>query len=162
MEGTNKGNGKPPAGCRALTRKGEPCRSFLVRPSGYCLRHDPDPEARAIARAASLRGGLNTRAKRRRLRSKGRLDIENLGPLNQPEDAQRWAEAAVVAVATGGLTAPEAQAVRSLLREWREAHQAGQVTSQLRQLTDALREWRRTGDPTEVLQLVERKARKSA
>jgi hypothetical protein len=108
-----------------------------------------------LAKHASLRGGMSTRARKRRLALKRGLDVEALGPLNSPQDAERWAEAAVMAVATGSLSASAAQALRALLNEWRAAHQAGRVDAEFKALQAAIAEWRRTGEPGGVLKVVQ-------
>jgi hypothetical protein len=47
--------GAPPAGCRATTRAGTPCRAFPLPGEPWCLAHHPD--RRAEMRAARARGG---------------------------------------------------------------------------------------------------------
>jgi site-specific recombinase len=64
-------------------------------------------------------------------------------------------EAVVRAVATGKLGHNEGKAVVRGIREWLRAHEAGAVTDRLDALLDALAEWRETGDPAPVLELVE-------
>lgn len=101
--------------CTGVTAEGEACRapSEWVLTNGYCLRHSPDPKDRALAMAASLRGGLTTKA-----RMKRGLDDGELGELCTPVDAQRWCEVVARAVATGRLSSTQGQTTVRAVAEW--------------------------------------------
>jgi hypothetical protein len=78
--------------CAAMSRRGEPCRSAIVGPGGYCRLHDP--ERAAAVRADRVRGG-RTASKLRVLRGRRqRLDtmqalVRFLSDLMQDTLAQR-------------------------------------------------------------------------
>lgn len=116
---------------------------------GWCPSHRPGNRERL--REAARKGGL---ALARKHRGRG-LDEDELPELHTPQDAARFLEAVVRAVATGKLGHNEGKAVVRGIREWLRAHEAGAVTDRLDALLDALAEWRETGDPAPVLELVE-------
>jgi len=100
--------------CAGTNADGSPCRApaELLLESGYCWTHDPDvPEAEKIA--AKRNGGATMRLKARR-----GLDPEELGELQTPEDALRWAFVIARAGATGRLSAGAVTAVRGALSVW--------------------------------------------
>jgi hypothetical protein len=138
--------------CAGTNRRGEPCRSRVVRADGYCLRHSPDPAAIALAAAASLRGGATTRMARA---SQKRLHDDELPPLDSPEAAEEWCAIMARAVATGRITAHAGNAAMRAVGQFLVAHDAGRQAAKLKAITDALGEWRRTGNPKPVLKLVE-------
>jgi hypothetical protein len=121
--------------CAGMTDEG-PCNAppGFVREDGYCLRHSPDPEAKALAMAASIRGGVTTRAKH-----KPGLDPDELPPLDSPAAAEAWCEQIGRAVATGRLPASQAQAAMRAVSEWRAAHEAGALRERLEELERRVR-----------------------
>lgn len=139
--------------CSATRDDGEPCGApsqFVDPETGYCPSHDP--EKREAIRAAARKGAEAAKAKRQGRRG---LEPEELPPLDSPQAAERWCEVVARAVATGRLSHNAGRTIARLVREWRESYDAGQVTERLDALMDALAEWRKTGDPAPVLELVE-------
>jgi hypothetical protein len=104
--------------CAGTTADGTSCDvpPGLVLDSGFCLRHSPDPQDRALAAAGSLKGALSTKA-----RAKRGLDPGELGELETAEDALRWCATVAAAVAEGRLSASVGQTVARLVAEWRSA-----------------------------------------
>src|SRR5690349_16856708 len=113
-----------PRRCAGRTADGSPCavpsELLVQRADGvsWCSSHDPSPVAREARKLASLRGGESTRAKHRQ---RAVLDPGELGPLESPEDATRWARTIGEAVATGRLSASAGQTVTRVLAEWTRA-----------------------------------------
>jgi hypothetical protein len=108
---------------------------FVDSSSGFCWTHDPAyAEAR---RQASALGGARTALKHQR-QGKG-VDPGELGPLNNPADAARWAGVVAAAVAAGRISASAANAIRSLLSEWRSANDAAQLADEVTRLQKQLR-----------------------
>lgn len=139
--------------CKGVKASGEPCGAppKLVDPeTGYCPSHGPDA---ADKLAEYGRKGGETTA--RRHHGKGELVDEDLPPLVDHEAAETWTDRIGRAAATGKLSSSAAQAALRAVREWREARDAGRVSDRLEALTDALAEWRETGDPEPVLELVD-------
>lgn len=137
--------------CEYVKDNGEPCGApaSLVDPeTRLCWTHSE--EGREKIREAASKGGQATA---RRLKGKA-LDEEELPPLDSPQAAERWLEAVGRAVATGKLGHNEGRTVVKAVREFLRAHDAGQVSERLDRIMDALAEWRKTGDPAPVLELV--------
>lgn len=145
----------PPDGrrrCKATRKDGSPCGAppeFVDPETGLCSTHEPGGRERS--REAARKGG---RATARRLKRSG-LEPEELPPLDSPRAAERWLEVTGRAVATGRLGHREGRTIVSAVKEWLGAHDAGRVSERLNALMDALSEWRETGDPAPVLELVE-------
>jgi len=116
--------------------------------TGLCPSHDP--ERRQAVLEAARKGGEATR---RKLSRRG-LEEGELPELRTPQDVARALEVVAGAVATGRLGHHEATAATRALRAWLDAHDAGHVSERLEALDGALREWKRTGDPSPVLKLV--------
>lgn len=138
--------------CSATNAKGEPCGappSMIDPETGLCPAHQEG--ARERLRAAGRKGGEQLR---KRLRGDGLTD-EDLPRLDSPQAAERWLEAVGRAVATGRLGHNEGRTVVKAVREFLRAHEAGAVSERLESLLDALAEWRKTGDPEPVLELVD-------
>lgn len=138
--------------CQATNASGEPCGAppSMVDPEkGLCPAHQKGGRERL-----SAAGRKGAEAVQRRLRGDG-LQEEDLPPLESPQAAERWLEAVGRAVATGSLGHNEGRTVVRAVREFLRAHEAGKVSEQLQRLMDALSEWRKTGDPEPVLELVE-------
>lgn len=141
----------PERTCRETTADGRPCRapSNLVDPeTDLCPAHAEDGRERL--REAARKGGEATA---RRLKGKG-LSEDEIPPLRRPHDAQRLLEVVIRAVATGRLGHNEGRTIVRGVREFLRAHEKGQVSERLDDLLDALAEWRKTGDPEPVLELV--------
>lgn len=142
----------PERRCSATRDDGEPCgapSSFVDPDTGLCWTHSE--EGRERAREAARKGGQATA---RRLQGDG-LDAEELPPLESPQAAETWCDVVGRACVTGRIGHNEAKAALRAVREWRESHEAGRVSERLDDLTEALAEWRRTGDPSPVLEIVE-------
>lgn len=108
------------------------CNSPVVMDHGYCFRHSPDPADQERAAAASLRGAMTTKARRKR-----GLDHDELGPLKSPGDAERWCQVVGLAVATGRLSGTAAQAVLRAVSQWQAAREAGELAERLARLEQA-------------------------
>lgn len=135
--------------CRATKDDGTPCESPITGPEGLCPAHREG--GRKKLREAARKGGQATA---RRL-SDGGLDPDELPPLEDAQAAEIWCDVVGRAVVTGRLSHTAGQAALRAVREWRESHDKGKVSERLDSLMDALSEWRQTGDPEPVLELVE-------
>lgn len=138
-----------PDTCKGTRDDGEPCESPIVGSDGYCPAHREGGRERL--REAAQKGGETTA---RRVRGNA-LDADELPPLESPQAAETWCDVVGRAVVTGRLSHNQGKAALRAVREWRESHEAGRVSERLDELTEALAEWRRTGDPEPVLELVE-------
>lgn len=136
--------------CRGTRDDGEPCRSPVVGPDGFCPAHRDGGRER-VAEAAR-KGGEATA---RRHGGGGGLDPDDLPPLNTPDNAETWLEVTARAVSTGKIGHNEGRTVVRAVREWVRVRDAGKLTERVDELMDALAEWRQTGDPAPVLELVE-------
>lgn len=137
--------------CEYVKDNGEPCGApaSLVDPeTRRCWTHSE--EGREKAREAASKGG---KATARRLKGKA-LDEDELPPLVDADAAETWCDVVGRAVVTGRIGHNQGKAALRAVREWRESHEAGKVSEKLDSLTDALAEWKRTGDPEPVLELV--------
>jgi len=150
-------NGRPKR-CKGVKTDGSPCRSRIVRTSGYCLRHDPDPAAVALAAAASLRGGAATRARRQGVK---KLHDYELPELTSPAAAEAFAAVVARAVATGRLSATAANASIRALAEWRTVSEYRRLAAEIKALAEGMTEWQRTGDPSALHKLIERHRKRS-
>ena len=142
----------PERTCSAMRDDGSPCGapSNLVDPeTGLCPSHSEN--ARERLREAARKGGEATA---RKLKGKGLSDDE-IPPLRSPQDAERVLEVVIRAVATGRLGHNEGRTIVRGVREFLRAHEKGVEADRIDALMDALAEWRRTGDPAPVLELVE-------
>lgn len=142
----------PKRRCAATRADGEPCGapSNLVDPdTGLCPSHAEDAGERL--REAARKGGEATA---RRLQGKG-LQEDELPPLESARAAERWCDVVGRAAVTGRIGHNEAKAALRAVREWRESRETGELSDRLERLTDALAEWRRTGDPSPVLEIVD-------
>lgn len=137
--------------CQHTKDDGSQCgTAFGLSDAGLCFAHDPE---RATERkAAKVAGAKAVQAKARR--SKG-LDPEELPPLTSFESAEIWTDVVGRAAATGRIGSAAANAALRACKEWREARDGGLVSDRLDQLTAALSEWRETGNPDPVFELVE-------
>lgn len=141
--------------CQATTSEGSPCGAppkLVDSETGLCPSHDPDN--REALREAARKGAAASKAQRSQGRSRG-LDPSELPPLEDPAAAEVWCDRVGRAVVTGRLTHNQGKAALRAVREWRESHETGRVSERLDELTEALAEWRRTGDPSPVLEIVE-------
>lgn len=132
---------------------GEQCRSHIglcEEPDcGRCIAHCPHREE--TAQEARSQGGKATARKQK----PDGLRRDELPPLESPQDAEAWCDAVGRAVVTGRVGHNEANAALRAVREWRESHESGQVSERLEALMNALAEWRKTGDPEPVMELVD-------
>lgn len=124
--------------------------SNMVDPkTGYCPSHGPG--ARERLAEAGRKGGKATAKK---MSAEG-LAEDELPPLTSAEAAEEWCDTIGRAVVTERLTHNQGKAALRAVREWRESHDAGKVSDRLDELMDALAEWRETGDPKPVMEIVE-------
>lgn len=137
--------------CKGVRADGSPCQAppSFVQDNGWCPSHDPDN--REKLQEAARKGGEATA---RRLQEAG-LDPEELPPLVDADAAETWCDKVGRAAVTGRIGHNEANAALRAVREWRESHESGAVSDRLNALTDALAEWRRTGSPEAVLEVVD-------
>lgn len=136
--------------CRATNADGEPCESPVVGPDGYCPAHRPDGGSEHMSELGK-RGAESTANK---LRSDG-IDPDELPDLDSPSAAETWCDVVGRAVVVGRIGHNEAKAALRAVREWRESHETGQLSDRLGALEEALAEWRETGDPTPVLEVID-------
>lgn len=116
---------------------------------GKCFAHC---EHRAEERReAQQKGAASTNAKKR---GSG-LAPHELPPLESYEAAEEWLDTVGRAVGTGRLSAAEGNAIRGCVRDWVAAHEAGEVTDRVHRLEEAFAEYRRTGDASELMEVVE-------
>lgn len=121
----------PPSRCQHTGEDGVPCAAppQFIQPNGWCWIHSPDPEHKAGREQARKLAGARSAARLR----KG-INPANLGPLNTPEDAERWCVVAGLAVATGQITPAAGATIRSLVGQFLQAQEAGAVRKQLQEL----------------------------
>lgn len=137
--------------CDGTNLDGTPCGAppRLVDPSkGLCAQHDP--ERRDMMREAARRGG------RASARKKRGLITEDLPPLDSHDAAELWAERVGRAAALGTITSSAANAALRAVKLWIEARESGEVSERLDALERAMQEWRRTGDPQPVQDLLDK------
>lgn len=143
--------------CGAETNEGEPCRApvALCSNCGRCRMHcaydegcDYDEEEVSASRS---RGAQTTNAKNR---GDG-LAPHELPPLTSHEAAEKWCAVVGQAAATGRLSSSAANAVLRSVQTWMDARDEGRVSEKIEALEDALAEWRKTGSPEAVLEVVE-------
>lgn len=114
------------AGCTEPGCKAPP--EFL-QADGRCWSHSNDPDVAKQREQARKLGGARTAAKTGKA-----LSPDDLPPLDGPKAAAVWAETVGRAVALGVMSASRGQAVRSILAEWRQAFNAGEVQERLEEL----------------------------
>lgn len=142
----------PKRSCRGTTASGDPCKApeAMVDPeTGLCPSHSEGASERL-----SEAGRKGAEATARKLKGKA-LDEGELPPLDSAHAAETWCDTVGRAVVTGRIGHNQGQAALRAVREWRESHDAGRLSDRLEALTDALSEWRKTGDPSPVLELVD-------
>ena len=122
--------------CAGTNKAGEPCGSKVVGPDGFCVAH----RAGGIERMRRI-GAKGARARANPMPKEGEL-----GPLDNPDDAARWLRISGEAVATGRLTHQTCAALVRTVEGFLKAHDAGKVTRQLAALTDAAKDYERSGD----------------
>lgn len=118
-------------GCNATRTDGEPCKApeAMVDPdTGYCPSHQPD-----AAERLSEAGRKGAEATNRRFRGE-KLSEEELPPLDSPQAAEIWLENVGRAIATGRLSSAEGNAVKSTVREWLRAREAGEMQERIDEL----------------------------
>lgn len=136
-----------PKTCEKCGAVGVPADDSLCHPCR--IEEDQGPEARRRYLESIGRKGGTAKSKQKGLR-----DVE-LPPLVDHAAAETWSDRIGRAAATGRIGSRAANAALRAVREWRQAHDAGAVSERLEELLDALAEWRETGDPEPVLELVE-------
>lgn len=114
------------AGCGVLPQ--------LILPSGWCYSHDPDLAEERAER--SRRGGEMTR---RRYQGK-QLPPDEIGELEDSEDAKRILHLVATAVAGGRLSASQGSAIERLVRTWLSANTAHLSETRLKQLEASVAE----------------------
>lgn len=142
----------PKRRCEHRNDDGSRCEapsSFVDPDTGLCPSHSPNASERL---SEAGKKGAETQHRQRR---DGGLQEEDLPPLESADAAEVWCDQVGRAVVVGRIGHNEAKAALRAVREWRESHDAGKVSERLNRLTDALAEWRETGDPTPVLEVVD-------
>lgn len=130
------------------------CGSATADEDGLCkgcrIERDEGPEARKrYYRELGRKGGYASGTGR------GGLDRDELPPLDSHDAAETWCDAVGRAVVVGRIGHNEAKAALRAVREWRESRDQGAMSERLDALTDALAEWKRTGDPSPVLEVID-------
>lgn len=127
----------PRTACQATKADGSRCNApgrFIDPETGLCPAHKPGASERL-----SEFGRKGAEAAKQARRGEG-LDPDELPVLDSPQAAERWAEVVGRAVATGKLTHAQGKAISSLLREWRQSHEAGNVRDRIERLQEQLAE----------------------
>lgn len=137
----------PETGCKN-------CGSAAAGEDGLCkpcrIERDDGPEAkRRYYRDLGRKGGYASGT------GQEGLDPEELPELETFQDAKLWLEAIGRATATGRLKDRSAQAAIRAVEAWLKAEDDRLEAEQLNNLMSALAEWKKTGDPDPVLELVE-------
>lgn len=109
--------------------------------TGYCPSHGPD-----AAERLSEAGRKGAEATNRRYRGE-KLSEEELPPLDSPQAAEIWLENVGRAIATGRLSSAEGNAVKSTVREWLRAREAGEMQDRIEELEEKLEKARNGGGP---------------
>lgn len=131
-------------GCKATREDGTPCKApeNMVDPeTGLCPSHRDD-----AAERLSEYGRRGAEATNRRYRGE-KLSEEELPPLDSPQAAEIWLENVGRAIATGRLSSAEGNAVKSTVREWLRAREAGEQQERIEALEEALERARNGGAP---------------
>lgn len=121
--------------CQATRADGEPCgapEKFVDPETELCPSHQKDAGKRL-----SEAGRKGAEATNRRYRGK-KLSEEELPPLDSPQAAEIWLENVGRAVATGRLSASEGSTVKSTVREWLRAREAGEMQDRIADLEEKL------------------------
>ena len=118
---------------------GVPSDLVLVDPEGLhpdaCFSHAPWlDDARELARR---KGGLKLMG---RLRRNTFLTVDDLGALESPSDAQRWAAVIAQATATGRLSSSAASVALKAVEAWIAAHEAVDLEARLAELESRVAE----------------------
>lgn len=130
--------------CKAERADGSPCKTperFVDPDTGYCPSHGPD-----AAERLSEAGRKGAEATNRRYRGE-KLSEEELPPLDSPQAAEIWLENVGRAIATGRLSSAEGNAVKSTVREWLRAREAGEMQDRIEELEEKLEKARNGGGP---------------
>jgi hypothetical protein len=99
----------------------------------WCVNHDPDPEVQAAQAAGHSKGGFKKALKDHRNQPRY-LDPHDLGDLESPHDAERWAVIIARSVATGKLSAGVASVALRAVAEFKSAYEAVHLEERLRAL----------------------------
>lgn len=83
------------------------------------------------------------------------LTPDDLPPLDSHTAAELWAERVGRAAALGTISSSSANAALRAVKLWIQAHESGEVSGKLDALEKAMMEWRRTGDPKPVQNLLD-------
>lgn len=132
---------------------GERCRApmGLCSSCGFCRAHCYYDEAcdytEEEVRQARAKGGYAAA----RI---GTLRTEELPPLESADAAETWCDVVGRAAATDRISAEAANAALRAVKEWRQARESGKVSDRIEAMQEALSEWRATGDPEPMLELV--------
>lgn len=98
--------------CKGIKADGTRCKStFVANGAEFCPAHGPGGKERM-----SAMGKVGGKAKNLRRQS------GELPDLKTAEDAQKWLQHAARLVLKGDMDAKEANALRALVKEWREAN----------------------------------------
>lgn len=142
----------PERSCEATTAEGEPCgapSAFVDPETGRCPAHSEDGSEEMRERG---RRGAEATARRHHRRG---METPAGWTLDSYEDAERWLELCVRGALSGKIDHKQVRAAVKAIEAWMRARDEGEVAGRLDDLADALAEWRRTGDPAPVLELVE-------
>lgn len=124
--------------CASKKLNGDPCNvdaQLLIEDENtpgvwWCFGHHPDYEdARDAARS---KAGSRTALKYRK--APRYLDTHELGDLETPQDAQRWASIIAAATVTGKLSTNAASVALKALESWVKAHESIELEKRLAEL----------------------------
>lgn len=138
--------------CKGEKSDGTPCGappSMVNEETGYCPAHDPD---RAEERRETAHRAAEASIEARRDKE---FRLDELPELNGPKDAEAWMEIIIKAMLAGRLSQNKMDLARKGLKVWLKAHDKGQLEDRFDRLEDALKTYRETGDPDQLLDLVD-------
>lgn len=103
------------AKCKGRKDSGEPCGApeNMVDEDGYCPAHRPDASERMAER-----GKKGAEVTNRRWKQDGGVSAEELGPLENHQEARRWLGVIGEAVTTGRLSHNAAKAAVQAVKAW--------------------------------------------
>lgn len=138
--------------CQGEKADGSQCGappSMVDEETGYCPQHDPAREEWRREKA-SRAGKASVKARRDK-----EFSLDELPELDGPQAAEKWMEIIIKAMIDGRLSQNKMDLARKGLKVWLKAHDKGQLEDRFDRLETALKTYRETGDPDELLDVVD-------
>lgn len=126
--------------CRGEKDDGEPCRSTILGPDGWCDAHRPGNAEEMRERAR--RGGKATARQHRA----GGLNPDELPELTDHESVKAWLRALANGVASGDVDRRRASELRKVLKSYLDAHRGEALDERLEEFREILDEIERYRD----------------